>query len=66
MNVRVHSIIATNGRLPEREGQKVHVVPIARLRRYIERAPDRQVDVSAVRQALGLSMHPLSHGGFNG
>jgi Skp family chaperone for outer membrane proteins len=54
MEVRVRSIIATNGSLPEKEEQKVAVVPIRRLRRYIEGAPDRQVDVDAVRGALGL------------
>jgi hypothetical protein len=54
MNVRVRSIIATNGSLPEREDQKVAVVSIGRLRRYIERAPAGRVDVSAVRRALRL------------
>ena len=54
MDVRVRSIIATNGSLPEREDQKVAVVSIGRLRRYIERAPAGRVDVSAVRRALRL------------
>jgi hypothetical protein len=54
MKVRVRSIIATNGSLPEKGDQKVAVVPINRLRRYIEGAPDRQVDVSEVRLALRL------------
>jgi hypothetical protein len=54
MDVRVRSIIATNGSLPEREDQKVAVVSIGRLRTYIERAPAGRVDVSAVRRALRL------------
>jgi hypothetical protein len=54
MDVRVRSIIATNGSLPEREDQKVAVVSISGLRRYLERSPTGRVDVSAVRRALGL------------
>jgi hypothetical protein len=54
MDVRVRSIIATNGSLPEREDQKVAVVSIGRLRRYLERSPAGGVDVSAVRRALRL------------
>ena len=54
MDVKVRSIIATNGSLPEKEEQKVAVVPIGRLRSYIERAPAGRVDVSAVRRALKL------------
>ena len=54
MSVRVRSIIATDGSLPEKGDQKVAVVPISRLRRYIEGAQARQVDVAAVRLALRL------------
>jgi len=54
MSVKVRAIIATNGNLPEKGDQKVSVVPIGRLRRYIEGAPPAQVDVAAVRRALGL------------
>jgi hypothetical protein len=54
IHVKVRSIIATNGSLPEKEEQKVAVVAISRLRRYIERAPAGQVDISAVRVALRL------------
>jgi hypothetical protein len=54
MDVRVRSVIATNGSLPEKEDHKVAVVFIGRLRRYIERAPPGRVDVSAVRRALRL------------
>jgi hypothetical protein len=54
IDVKVRSIIATNGSLPEKEEQKVTVVAISRLRRYIDRAPAAQVDISAVRVALRL------------
>ena len=54
MDVKVRSIIATNGSLPEKEEQKVAVVPIGRLRSHIERASAGRVDVSAVRRALKL------------
>ena len=41
--------------LPDRGDSKVAVVPIGRLRRYIEGGPaTTMVDVSAVRSALGL------------
>jgi hypothetical protein len=51
--VRVQAIIATDGSLPERGKHKVAVVPISRLRRYIQAARARQVDISAVKRALG-------------
>jgi hypothetical protein len=54
IRVKVRSIIATNGSLPEKEEQKVAVVAISRPRKYIERAPAGQVDISAVRVALRL------------
>jgi hypothetical protein len=53
MSVKVLAIIATNGSLPDRGEHKVAVVPIGRLRRYIEGAQAREVDVSAVRRAVG-------------
>ena len=52
--VKVRAIIATDGSLPEKGEHKVAVVSIRRLRRYIEGAQAAQVDVSAVRRALGL------------
>jgi hypothetical protein len=53
--VKVRAIIATQGSLPDRGDSKVAVVPIGRLRRYIEGGPGAtMVDVSAVRSALGL------------
>lgn len=54
LNVRVRSIIATNGSLPQKGDQKISVVPIGRLRRYIEAAPPASVDVTSVRTALAL------------
>jgi len=54
LNVKVRSIIATNGSLPEKGDHKVSVVSIGRLRRYIEGAPPTSVDVLTVRVALGL------------
>jgi hypothetical protein len=54
ISIKVQAIIATNGSLPEKGEHKVAVVSIGRLRRYIQGAPAAQVDVLAVRQALGL------------
>ena len=55
IGVKVRAIIATKGSLPDRGDSKVAVVPIGRLRRYIEGGPGAMmVDVSAVRSALGL------------
>jgi hypothetical protein len=53
IRAKVRAIIATDGSLPERGEQKVAVVQIRRLRRYIEGAQAGQVDVPAVRRALG-------------
>ncbi len=54
LSSKVRAIIATNGSLPERGDQKVAVVPIGRLRNYIEGAPPAQVNVPTIRSALGL------------
>jgi len=54
IHVKVRAIIATNGSLPEKGDHKVSVVPIGRLRRYIEGAPPSSVDVPTVRAALKL------------
>ena len=54
ISVKVRAVIATNGSLPEKGDQKVSVVPIGRLRRYIEGAPPSQVDVPTARSVLGL------------
>jgi hypothetical protein len=53
ISVKVRSVIATDGSLPEREEHKVTVVPISRLRRYIQATRAGQVDISAVKRALG-------------
>lgn len=54
INVKVRAIIATNGSLPDKGNHKVSVVPIGRLRRYIENAPLSPVDISTVRATLGV------------
>jgi hypothetical protein len=55
VSVKVRAIIATQGSLPDRGDSKVVVVPIGRLRRYIEGGPATAlVDVVTVRSALGL------------
>lgn len=53
-DVRTRSIIATNGSLPGRGDHKVSVVPIRRIRQYIENDKAAGVDVYGVRAALGL------------
>jgi len=55
ISVKVRAIIATQGSLPDRGDSKVAVVPIGRLRRYIEGGPaSMAVDVPTVRSSLGL------------
>ncbi|PWU09613.1 MAG: hypothetical protein C5B50_27040 [Verrucomicrobia bacterium] len=54
LKIRVRSIIATNGRLPPKEDQKVTVVSIPRLRNYIENSPPAQLNPSAIRSLLRL------------
>ncbi len=55
ISVKVRAIVATQGSLPDRGESKVAVVPIGRLRRYIEGTPaGTMVDVCTVRSALGL------------
>ena len=55
ITAKVRAIIATQGSLPDRGDSKVAVVPIGRLRRYIEGGSGAVLlDVSAVRSALGL------------
>jgi AraC-like DNA-binding protein len=52
--VQTQSIIATNGSLPAKGDHKVTVVPIRRIRQYIENDNAAGVDVYGVRAALGL------------
>jgi len=54
ISVKVRAIIANYGSLPEKDDHKVAVVSIGRLRKYIEGAPPAQLDIAAVRSALGL------------
>ena len=54
LSVKVRAIIATNGSLPEKKDHKVSVVPIGRLRRFIEGAPRAEIDIRAVKAALWL------------
>ena len=53
-DVRTRSIIATNGSLPGKGDKKVTVVPVRRIRQYIENDKAAGVDVYGVRAALGL------------
>jgi len=54
MHVPVRTVIATKGSLPEKGDQKVAVVAIGRIRRYIERDRPGLLDVNEIRMALGI------------
>jgi hypothetical protein len=54
VEAKTKSVIVTNGHLPEKGNQKDSIVPVSRIKNYIQSFGSTELNVDEVRSALGL------------